>query len=169
MKSRLFMLLVWMGSTPLIWAQSSQLKVGAGSTTFMDGQRKGKMYLVEYERYITRHISIAPSAQVLLDAERYGDFDRFESATGNLNIFFSPVRTCKRDLKVGYGWTRRYDQYGDRAIELDEADRVRGRNVIVAYERRFDADMRIGIRGQWHNFRDDVKYSTLTLTLGFGL
>ncbi|MBN8589376.1 MAG: hypothetical protein J0L94_13775 [Rhodothermia bacterium] len=166
-------LVILMLFSGIVFAQfrgASQLKIGAAGWREDSDQLDGRLYLVEYDKPLTRKLGIAPSIHLAVQDHEFASFKHPDHVSANLNFYWSPIRTWKRSIKLGYGFSRRYDQNpSDRDIKLDLDTFQKGRNFLIAYERRLGHDWAIGARGLLQRYKDDFEFSTLGITVGFKL
>ncbi|HRK72989.1 MAG TPA: hypothetical protein PLL64_01855 [Rhodothermales bacterium] len=166
----LFLLTLLSGVTFAQFRGASQFKIGAAGWREDGDQVDGRLYLVEYDKPLTRKLGIAPSVQLAVQDHNFASFKRPDHVSANLNFYWAPIRTWKRSIKLGYGFSRRYDQNpssGEIKVDLDEYKK--GRNFMISYERRLGHDWAVGARGLLQRYKDDYEFSTLGVTLGFRL
>lgn len=154
----------------------SHLEVGTGRSNFGDSpaghdgyhDSNFKNYYAEYERQVTRHFSVAPAVSYVFSGGHWDTRNHTpEAVTADMNIFFSPIRTSRTALKVGYGWSRRYDQT-TQEVEIDWHDYAKGKNYLVGLEHRI-GNVIVGVRHSIQKYRDDERLASWNVGVGFKL
>lgn len=155
----------------------SQFKVGAGHTR-IDQDFKAKNYFAELEHSFNRFLSVAPSVTYSFTGNDFNlhhwrnDYRtemQPEALTTDLNVYFSPLRTRRTAVKIGGGWSRRFDAATtdhDAFDHLEWKDGVRGRNVVVGIDRRY-GNLILGVRRHTQKYDDRDRFSNWNVGVGF--